>query len=210
MYSNEFEGRASDGRMNRRTAVFLFVALLLVLNQATSPAAPVSGYNVAPQCNLSQRTQQNDNSLVEVHVIYENGSYIRDAEVNAKAYWWVVRLLNQTWNNPLICLTAIATQETVFWTIQVNGYPDYKWVWAPTAVGEHQLAYVTYPSGPGEVSIHIYDANAIAATSLPEFSPVATTIIMIIALSAVTAVKHNLHKDRKKRPSGQLTPRLRD
>jgi hypothetical protein len=206
----EFGRRASDGVVKRGTAIFLVVALLLTISEATSAAPPVSGFNVAPQCSLSQRTQQNDNSLVEVNVMYENGSYIRNAEINAKAYWWTVRLLNQTWNYPLICLTAIATQETVFWTIQVNGFSEYRWVWAPTAVGEHQLAYVTYPTGPGDVSIHIFDANSIAATSLPEFSPIAAVMLMIIALSVVTVVNRNLHMNREKRSSERLSRRQRD
>lgn len=119
------------------------------------PDTTVAGYDVAVHCSLSERTQQNDNSLVEVNVVYENGTYILAAQVSAAAYWGALRLMNQTWTHPLICLTALAGQETVFWTIHVNGYQNFRWVWAPSAVGEHQLAYVTYPTQPGNVRVWV-------------------------------------------------------
>jgi hypothetical protein len=177
------------------------VVLLLLIPQFALAfpiiMAPVAGYDVAVHCSLSERTQQNDNALVEVNVIYENGTYISGAQVHAEAHWWVLRLLNQTWNHPLICFTAIANEEYVNWTINVNEHPTFKWTWIPRAVGEHELAYVAFPTSAGNANIQFYNANAIATSSLPEFPPVAATMTTILALAIVFCVTRSLRVRRK-------------
>jgi hypothetical protein len=179
--------------------IFLLLTLFALLSAATPAiiSVPVSGYEIAAHCDLSQRTQQNDNALVEVNVIYENGTYISGAQVHAEAHWWVLRLLNQTWNHPLICFTAIANEEYVNWTISVNEHPTFKWTWIPRAVGEHELAYIAFPTRPGNANIQFYNANAITTTSLPEFPPVAATMTTILALIIVSYGTHRMKQSRK-------------
>jgi len=184
--------------MKQAAVLFISLTLVLATTSILTSGVPVFGYDVAPHCDLSHRTQQNDNSLVEVNVIYDNGTYIQDAQVTAAAYWGSLRLMNQTYDNPLICLTAIAGQESVFWTVHVNDHPIFKWVWTPKTIGEHQLVYLSYPADSrGAADIRFYDANSINANSLPELSPVAATITTIIALAVASYATNTLRVSRK-------------
>jgi len=170
---------------------------------ATTFMSSGSAYDVVPHCNWDQREHANDNALVEVNVIYENGTYIQGTTLHVNGYWGIFRLLDHSWSSPFACIFAIAGHEYAVWTVNVNGYPTFSWTWAPKEPGEHTLAYIMYSTEATTPTVTVYDANVLSEASLSEFPAIAITLIGVLIVSLL--LTRNVRSGEQRGIAGKKT-----